>query len=141
MANRTKEKIALGLGILAGGLLGYWLNSDQGREVRTDVADKANEYGEKAKAQADEISTNLNKQAKELSNNLNEQAKQLTDNINNAVEQSRSYISQASDTVRSQMQVAGAKANEASTDFQAGVDYAIKNIQKQAKELRKNGKS
>jgi gas vesicle protein len=141
MAKRTKEKIALGLGLLAGGALGYWLNSDKGREVRTDVAEKTSEYSQKAKEQADQISKNLNEQAAQISNNLNQQAQSLSNNLNQAVDSSRDYITQASDAVRKQFESVEQKAQNASSDFQDGVNYALKSIQKKAKELGKqNGK-
>jgi gas vesicle protein len=142
MSKRTNEKVALGLGLIAGGLVGYWLNSDQGREVRTDVADKASDYSEKAKEQAENLSQNLNQQATQISDRLNTQAQHLSENLNRTVEQGRNYLNQATETVRSQFQSAEQGAEDMSSDFKAGVDYALKNIQKQAKALsRNNGKS
>ena len=142
MSKRTNEKVALGLGLIAGGVLGYWLNSDQGREVRTDVADKAVDYSQKAKEQTDQLSQNLNQQATQISERLNNQAQYLSENLNRTVDQGRSYLAQATETVRSQFQSAEEGAEDMSKDFKAGVDYALKNIQKQAKALgRTNGKS
>lgn len=141
MEKSTKEKIALGLGLIAGGALGYWLNSDKGREVRSEAADKANEYGRKAKEQADQISENLNRQAGELSTKLNDQANRLSTNLNQAYEQSRDYLSKTGDTLKTQFQRTASNVEGASEDFQAGINYAIDNIQRKARELSKQNGS
>lgn len=53
MEKLIKEKIVLGLGLIVGGVFGYWLNSDKGCEVCFEVVEKVNEYGKKVKEQAD----------------------------------------------------------------------------------------
>lgn len=140
MKRSRKEQLALGLGLLAGGALGYWLNSDKGRKVRHDAAEKTTEYSEKAKKQAEELSSKFNKQASELSEKLNKQAEELKGGLNATLEQTQNYINQASESVRERLRKGEGKVEEVGNDFQAGVNYALKNIQNKAKELvEKNG--
>lgn len=44
--SRTNKGLALGLGLLAGAAIGYYLNSNEGRKVRSNIAAEFNEYGE-----------------------------------------------------------------------------------------------
>ena len=47
MKDRTRERVALGLGLLAGAAVGLFLNSDKGRKVRQDAGEKVGEISEK----------------------------------------------------------------------------------------------
>lgn len=48
MKDSSNQNWKFGFGLLAGALAGYWLNSDHGRRVRSEIKDTAVEYGEKA---------------------------------------------------------------------------------------------
>ena len=94
MSNRSNQNLKLGLGILAGAALGYWLNSDQGRKTRTEVANKAEEYGNQAATY------------------VKEQANSLGSQVNDYYEQGRSAVANAAETVRTTLSTSTPTPNE-----------------------------
>ena len=64
MKDSSNQNWKFGFGLLAGALAGYWLNSDHGRRVRSEIKDTAVEYSEKAsdyvKEQASAVSEAAN---------------------------------------------------------------------------------
>lgn len=97
-------------GIAAGVALGFYLNSEQGREYRRQAATKVNEYG-------DQISTT----AKEQWSVANEKAK-------GALESGKSYAADLSDRVKSKIgdvqQYAKETATEVKSAYERGTDKA-----------------
>ncbi|MCB0564262.1 MAG: YtxH domain-containing protein [Phaeodactylibacter sp.] len=130
MKDRTRERVALGLGLLAGAAVGLFLNSDKGRKVRHDAGEKVGEISDKAR---DEFN--------HLSEEARIKAERLSSNVTHAVGRSREFVSSAGDTIKERAQwLKGAteeKLDVVNKDFQAGVDFALKNIKKKAKELQK----
>lgn len=92
MKDSTKILLALGAGALAGGIAGYYLNSDNGRKARKDAAkniretakqanDKMTEMAETAKTAIGEVAG----QAKTYMNNLLKTADETFENGKEAV--------------------------------------------------------
>ncbi len=134
MKDRTRERVALGLGLLAGAAIGLFLNSDKGRKIRHDAGERVNELSEKAR---DEFN--------HLSDEARARAERLSKDVNQAVDRSREFVSSTSESIKGKAQwLRGAteeKLDVVNKDFKAGVDYALKNIKKRAKELQKVAKS
>jgi gas vesicle protein len=62
--SREKDRLlGLGIGLIAGGAIGYWLNSEQGKEARQRAAEKANEYGQMAADYARENANRVQEKA------------------------------------------------------------------------------
>ena len=70
-----------------------------------------------------------------------EKTNRLSSNLNQAYEQSRDYLSKTGDTLKNQFQRTASNVEGASEDFQAGINYAIDNIQRKARELSKQNGS
>ncbi|MCO6476634.1 MAG: YtxH domain-containing protein [Phaeodactylibacter sp.] len=134
MKDRTRERVALGLGLLAGAAIGLFLNSDKGRKIRNDAGERVNELSEKAREEFNH-----------LSDEARARAERLSKDVNQAVDRSREFVSSASESIKGRAQwLKGAteeKLDVVNKDFKAGVDYALKNIKKRAKELQKVAKS
>ena len=97
-------------GIAAGVALGFYLNSDQGREHRRQAANKAGEYG-------DQLSTT----AREQWSTANEKAK-------NALESGKTYANDLGNKVKAQIdnvqQYAKDTATEVQSAYQRGAEKA-----------------
>ena len=130
MKDRTRERVALGLGLLAGAAIGLFLNSDKGRKVRQDAGEKMNEMSEKAREEFNYLSEEARKRAGKLS-----------DEVSHAVDRSRDFVTSTGETIKGKAQwLKGAteeKLDVVNKDFKAGVDFALTNIKKKAKELQK----
>jgi len=62
--SREKDRLlGLGIGLIAGGAIGYWLNSEQGKEARQKATEKASEYGQMATDYARENANMLQEKA------------------------------------------------------------------------------
>ncbi|MCB0589152.1 MAG: YtxH domain-containing protein [Phaeodactylibacter sp.] len=130
MKDRTRERVALGLGLVAGAAIGLFLNSDKGRKVRHDAGEKVGEMSEKAR-----------REFEHLSEEVREKASKFSDDVNHAVDRSREFMANTGETFKEKAQwLKGAteeKLDVVNKDFKAGVDYALTNIKKRAKELQK----
>ncbi len=100
-----------GLGVLAGAVIGYWLNTEKGKAVRRQANDKVNEFGQVASqyvkenaAQLKETATSTLEQGQQIVNNLTTQAK---DTINNAADTAEDRL----DTANSSLQNGISKAS------------------------------
>jgi len=131
MKDRTRERVALGLGLLAGAAIGLFLNSDKGRKVRHDASEKMNEVGEKAVTEFNH-----------LSDEVRDKASRFSQDVNHAVDRSRDFVSSTGETIKGKASwLKGAteeKLDVVNKDFKAGVDFALSNIKKKAKELQKS---
>lgn len=118
------------MGLLAGAAIGLFLNSDKGRKIRHDAGERVNEISEKAR---DEFN--------HLSSEARARAERLSKDVNQVVDRSREFVASAGDNIKGRAQwLKGAteeKLDVVNKDFRAGVDYALKNIKKRAKELQK----
>ncbi len=97
-------------GLATGAVVGYLLNSDKGREIRTDAATKAMEYGEQARTVAqDKWST-------------------VASTVNSIVEKGKSYASDVSAKLNERINSASSSAqdavDQAETSFQKGANKA-----------------
>jgi gas vesicle protein len=125
MDNPQNQNWKFGFGLLAGALVGYWLNSDKGRRVRTEIQNNASVYGEQAveyvKNQADTIS--------ETANKYYEQGKEVLDNATTTVKQT--FAKQVDHVADEAEQVV--EATE--TKVKSGIDRARRNIKNSAENL------
>jgi gas vesicle protein len=79
MKDSMKVWIALGLGVVAGGITGFYLNSDEGRTRRKKAA------------------KTMKKQAQQASEKMSELVDQAKTSIHDATEQALNYISKATE--------------------------------------------
>ncbi|MCO6492030.1 MAG: YtxH domain-containing protein [Phaeodactylibacter sp.] len=131
MKDRTRERVALGLGLLAGAAIGLFLNSDKGRKMRQETGEKIGEVSEKALSELSH-----------LSEEVRHKANQFSDEVSHAVERSRDFVSNTGGAIKERAKwLKGAteeKLDVVNKDFKAGVDFALSNIKKKAKELQKS---
>ena len=77
MKNSTKILLALGAGALAGGIAGFYLNSDKGRKTRKDAAKNIRQTAK----QASDTMTEMAETAKTAIGEVTGQAKQYMNNL------------------------------------------------------------
>ena len=92
MKDKTRERVALGLGLMAGAALGFFLNSDKGREVRKDVNEKALKLGE----EASERISHYTEEAKE-------KADAFSTSISHAVEEGKEYLTHVGENLKKKL--------------------------------------
>ena len=130
MKDRTRERIALGLGLFAGAAIGLFLNSDKGRKIRHDAGEKVNEMSDNAREEFNHLSEEARMKAEKLSKEVTE-----------AVGRGREFVTTTGETFKEKAQwlkgTTEEKLDVVNKDFRAGVDYALKNIKERAKELKK----
>ena len=119
MTNKQKNRIAIGLGVLAGAVAGYLFNSDKGREIRHDASIHAADAAKKTKAVVNDAM-----------HNAEHEINRLTDEINKTYNRSKEYISES-------MEKASNKLGHAGSSFQEGVTHAIDNIRHKMDEVEK----
>ncbi|MCB0568302.1 MAG: YtxH domain-containing protein [Phaeodactylibacter sp.] len=124
MKDKTRERVALGLGLMAGAALGYFLNSDKGRAVRKDANEKMVQFGEEASVRI----SHLTDEAKV-------KAQAFSETITHAVDEGKEYLTHVGENLKKKFSKAEESIENASEDFKAGMKYALRNIQKKAKEL------
>lgn len=131
--DRTRLGLAFGIGILAGGALGLYLNSDKGRKQRKVAYDKVNEFGDKASAMARERADQISKMAREKAN-------QLAEGVAHSVESSRQWVDEVSDRIVDRMthmeEEAEELVEEAESRLGSGISKARRKIDKKAKDLK-----
>lgn len=132
-----------GLGLLAGAAFGYWLNSQQGREVRDQVQTKAVEYGN----QANEYVTTQSQVAREKASEYYQKGKEnlkgatstAVDTYNTGVERAADFVHNTVDGAEGAIKRNVAKArNKLTTNKSAGqvankVEETVEENAKQAK--------
>ncbi len=77
----NRERNYLIFGALAGAAAGYWLNSNRGREVRTQVADASMEQVDKVKTYVTEEADSIKDHAGQLIERSIELAKEAMNNV------------------------------------------------------------
>lgn len=89
----------LGFGILAGAALGYYLNTEKGRKVRSNVASEFNEYGNQISGIANEAGRLANNYAREarfqseqLARNTKLKANELASNARQSINSGKDWI-------------------------------------------------
>ena len=78
---KNRERNYLIFGALAGAAAGYWLNSKQGKEVRTQVADASMEQVDKVKTYVTEEAETIKNHAGQLIEKSIELAKEAMHNV------------------------------------------------------------
>lgn len=131
--DRTRVGIALGIGLIAGGALGLYLNSDKGRKVRKDVSNRVNEFGDKASAIAREKADQISEMARQKAN-------QFTDGVAHTVDRSRQWVDEVSGRIVDRMthveEEAEELVEEAESRIKSGIGKARSKIEKKTKELK-----
>ncbi|PSR11027.1 MAG: hypothetical protein C7N36_18640 [Bacteroidetes bacterium] len=114
--NNNNWKIAFG--VLAGGVAGYWLNSDQGRKTRKAAQEAALQYTNEATQFAQEKANAVTESAK----SLYEQGVNALDQVTASI---KSTVKQSTDTIATQ---AGEEVDRAEDKIQAGIEKARNNV-------------
>lgn len=115
MSDQKNQNWKLGFGLLAGAIAGYWLNSEQGRRVRSELQTTATDYSNKAgsyiKEQAEVINTTASQyidQSKEalqsaattVKNKFTSSVDQVADEAEDAVERTETKLKRGISTAR-----------------------------------------
>ena len=112
MSDRNDQNWKLGFGLLAGALLGYWLNSNQGRRVRAEMRDTATAYGEQAANYVREQADNI----QQTTQQYYEQGKAIVDDTTTAVK----------NTFTSQVDNLAEEAINVTDNVESGIKKGIK---------------
>lgn len=131
--DRSRLGIAFGVGLIAGGALGLYLNSDKGRKVRKDVSNRVNEFGDQASAVAREKADQISEMARQKAN-------ELTDGMAHTVDRSRQWVDEVSGRIVERMKHAGEEAEEmleeAESKLESGMSKARRKLEKKTKKLK-----
>lgn len=104
MANNRNQNWKIGLGVLAGAAFGWWLNSEQGRKVRTQVQDGAQDLGQQATTFVRDQAENVNHyylQGKEAVTNAAETVREAVQrNFSQAADQAEEAVDQAGGSMK-----------------------------------------
>lgn len=121
MAQKKNSGILFLLGAAIGAAAGYYLNSESGRKLRNDAAQKAGELAEEAESKA------------------KEGVSQFKSGFNSAVEKSKDVFSEATDSFKSRLKQFENKSGETmekvESAYQRGVDEARARINQKATEI------
>lgn len=117
----TKILFGIGLGLLAGGAAGYYLASEEGKELRAKATEK------------------FSKLEEEVRSTLKEQNEVIASKMNTAVETSSSWIENAKSTVQDKLATVTTKAEDAVEEvedsYQSGVNKAKAKIEEHKRSL------
>ena len=101
-------------GLATGAVMGYLINTDKGREVRSEAANKALEYGEQAKSYAVDKYSNA------------------ASTVSNIIDKGKSYAAEVSaklqERIKSGSEEAQSAVEDAETAFQRGANRAKSQI-------------
>lgn len=121
MTEKNARRWMFGIGLLAGGVAGYLLNSDKGREVRRKAADTATEYGEKATVFA------------------KEKAEMLNENFHTMVDKGEKMVNDFSGRFQEKWRKTAATAEELLDEvegtFRKGLEKARRRVKENTREL------
>lgn len=97
MKNSSKAALVAGLGAIAGGVAGYYLNSDKGRQQRQvaseaikDQSAKAVNYASDLASKAQTVATDLTSKAKNVMTSATQKAEQVKENVADRMDQYKS---------------------------------------------------
>ncbi len=110
MKKSSKIAVVAGLGAIAGGVAGYMLNSDKGREQRQKAGNVIKEQSEKAKGLASDIA----EKAKSTASDITSKAKQVMTSASNKTEQVKENVADGVDQLK-------AKAERIGTNGHTGI--------------------
>lgn len=99
---------ALGVGILAGAAIGYYLNSDKGREVRANVKSEFDDYTDQLGGIANEagkLASNYAREAqyqgRQFVDNTKTRANELVDNARQGINSGKDWVAEKANSVKS----------------------------------------
>ncbi len=117
MEDKTKDRINFGLGLVTGIFIGYYISSDEGKELR-QIAQK----------RLDEIS-------EELGEKVQEQIGLVSESVESAFLKGRSYVEEASDSVEGEIERSSESAEDvissARSSFLKGMEKARRRVEGQ----------
>lgn len=97
MKNSSKAALVAGLGAIAGGVAGYYLNSDKGRQQRQaateaikDQSSKAVNYASDLASKAQTVASDLTSKAKNVMSTASDKAGQVKENVADRMDQYKS---------------------------------------------------
>ena len=120
MKDKTKDRLNFGLGLLAGVFLGYYISSDEGKELRKI-----------ARRQLDEIS-------EQLGEKVQEQIGLISESVESALTKGRTYVEDATDSVHEEVDRSSDSAEDvlssAKSSFFRGMEKARRRIESKGQE-------
>lgn len=125
------------LGVAVGAAGAYYLQSEDGKRLRRQVAEQANELG----TQVNEYGRTVSSKATDYGRNLGDKARQgtqnLSDTLNTAIEQGKSYVDDLGGTVKERLNTAAGAADKVESSFQRGMNKAKRSLQSKADKIDK----
>lgn len=122
----------IGLGLIAGAALGYWLNTEQGKKVRRETSDQINTYGNKA-------STFTKEKYSQAQEGMNHAVNQAQSGLNSAIERGQELLNElstyAKNTISRTADKAEASVETASNSLEKGIKKAKSKVNKKANNL------
>jgi len=106
---KTNSKIAVvaGLGAIAGGVAGYYLNSDKGRQQR----EKANEAIKAQAAKASSLAGDIANKTKNMASDFTAKAQEALSSTSQKVEQAKEAVSDGMDHMKNKSDRMGSYGN------------------------------
>lgn len=105
MSKKNDNRLAIALGLIAGGVAGWWLNSEKGRKVRAAAAEKANEVGTQVVEKATVVGNQVTEKAQDQISNLSTSVKQVAN-------KGQRLAAQASESIKSTISNVANNAND-----------------------------
>jgi gas vesicle protein len=121
MSNNNKTLIGLGLGLIAGGIAGYYLASDDGKKMRKQVKKQISKIDA-------EMRQTLQTQADTISSKLSEVAENTQSIVNDLSETAKSKLNSFSNTAEDAV-------DDAQSSFEQGMDTAKKKMHKEKEKI------
>jgi gas vesicle protein len=119
MKDGNKVLVGLGIGMIAGGVAGYFLASDEGKE-----------FQKKSKKQ-------MKKLQADVKQTLKENSELISEKVDMATENAKTWASEIAETAKSKIvstsNIAEKLAEEAQDDFKSGAEKARARISKKAR--------
>ncbi len=113
MNDRNKTLIGLGLGLIAGGIAGYYLASDDGKKMRKKVSKKISKLDADVRQtlqnQADSISSKLNEMADNTQAFVQDLSETAKNKINSLSSSAEHTVEDAQDSLEAGMNAAKRK--------------------------------
>lgn len=118
----TKILFGIGLGLLAGGAAGYYLASEEGKELRAKASEKFNELEK-------EVRSTLKEQNEVIASKLNTAAESSNEWIETAKSTAQDKFAAAKTAVEDKLANISEKAEEVENGYEAGVNRAKAKIE------------
>ncbi len=123
MKDRDKILLGIGLGLLAGGVAGYYLASEDGQRMQKNAKKK------------------LKKLNTDVQETIKEQSEVINSKLNEIVESTKNWVSEVSDTVKEKVSKTGESAegivDDVKSSFKKGAEKARNNLRETEKTVEK----